>query len=63
MVQSCKHDGRLKARLVAGGHLTDTPINSVHSSMVSLHGIRLLAFLGKLNEMDLWSTGVGDACL
>ena len=63
MVQSCKHDGRLKARLVAGGHLTDTPINSVHSSVVSLQGIRLLAFVGKLDEMELWSTNVGNAYL
>ena len=63
MVHSCKHDGRLKARLVAGGHLTDAPINSVYSSVVSLQGIRLLAFLGKLNEMELWSTDVGDAHL
>ena len=31
-----KHDGRRKARLVAGGHLTDTPIDSVYSSVVPL---------------------------
>ena len=63
MVYSCKHDGRLKARLVAGRHLTDTPVDSVYSSVVSLRGIHLLAFLGKLNEMELWSTNVGNAYL
>jgi hypothetical protein len=31
----CQHDGRHKARLVAGGHLTETPIDSVYSSVVS----------------------------
>ena len=29
LVYACKHDGRHKARLVAGGHLTETPIDSV----------------------------------
>jgi len=36
LVYAVKHDGRHKARLVAGGHLTDTPIDSVYSSVVSL---------------------------
>jgi hypothetical protein len=27
-VFACKHDGRYKARLVAGGHLTDTPLTA-----------------------------------
>jgi len=31
MVYAVKHDGRYKARLVAGGHLTETPIDSVSS--------------------------------
>jgi hypothetical protein len=34
-----KHDGRLKARLVAHGNLTDTPMGSVHSGIVSLCGL------------------------
>ena len=38
MVYAVKHDGRHKARLVAGGHLTDTPVDSVYSSVVSLKG-------------------------
>ena len=36
LVFAVKHDGRHKARLVAGGHLTDTPIDSVYSSIISL---------------------------
>ncbi len=35
-VYACKHDGRHKARLVAGGHLTAPPVESVYSSVVSL---------------------------
>jgi hypothetical protein len=34
-----KHDGRHKARCVADGHLTDIPIDSVYSGVVSLRGI------------------------
>ena len=36
MVYAVKHNGRHKSGLVTGGHLTDTPINSVYSSVVSL---------------------------
>jgi len=63
MVCAVKHDGRHKARLVAGGHLTETPIDSVHSSVVSLRGIRILAFLGELNGLKAWSTDIGNPYL
>ena len=43
--------------------LTDVPIDSVDSSAVSLQGIRLLAFLGELNGMELWATDIGNAYL
>ena len=36
LIFDVKHDGRHKARLVAGGHLTDTPIDSVYAGVVSL---------------------------
>jgi len=63
MACAVKHDGRHKARLVAGGHLTETPIDSACSSVVSLRGARLLAFLGELNGLKIWSTDVGNAYL
>ena len=63
LVYAVKHDGRRKARLVAGGHLTDTPIDSVYSSVVSLRGIRILAFISQLNEEKLWATDIGNAYL
>ena len=56
-------DSRHKARLVAGGHLTDTPIDSVYSSVVSLRGIRILTFLAELNDMEIWATDIGNAYL
>ena len=36
MVYDVKHDGRHKSRMVAGGHRTDTPIESTYSGVVSL---------------------------
>jgi len=63
LVYAVKHDGRHKARLVAGGHLTDTPIDSVYSSVVPLRGIRMLTFIAELNEMECWATDIGNAYL
>lgn len=63
IVYAVKHDGRHKSRVVAGGHLTDTPIDSVYSSVVSLRGIRMLCFLAELNDMEVWCTDIGNAYL
>ncbi len=63
LVYAVKHDGRHKARLVAGGHLTDTPIDSVYSSVVSLRGVRMLTFLAEHNDMETWCTDIGNAYL
>jgi Reverse transcriptase (RNA-dependent DNA polymerase) len=58
-----KHDCRHKARLVADGHLTDIPLESVYSGVVSLRGFRIVLFLDKLNHLKLWSTDIGNAYL
>ncbi len=58
-----KHDGRHKARLVAGGHLTDEPDDSVYSSVVSLRDLRLVIFAGEQNNLDVWGADVGNAYL
>jgi len=63
MAYAVKHDGRHKARLVAGGHLAETPVNSACSSVVSLRGARLLAFTGELNGLKVWSTDIGNVYL
>ena len=63
LIFDVKHDGRHKARLVAGGHLTDTPIDAVYSGVVSLRGFRLIMFLAELNKMEIWATDIGNAYL
>ncbi len=63
LVYVVKHDGRHKARLVADGHLTQVPTESVYSGVVSLRGLRLVIFLAELNGLQLWSTDIGNAYL
>ena len=58
-----KHDGRHKARVVANGNLTDVPLESVYSGVVSLRGLRTCIFLGELNKMTPWATDIGNAYL
>ena len=38
LVFAVKHNGRHKARMVAGGHLTDVPLNSVYAAVSYLYG-------------------------
>lgn len=63
LVFDVKHDGRHKARLVADGHLTEAPLESVYSGVVSLRGFRLVLFLAELNDLQMWSTDIGNAYL
>jgi hypothetical protein len=63
LVFDVKHDGRHKARLVADGHLTDVPLESVYSGVVSLRGIRILVFLAELNQLETWAMDIGNAYL
>ena len=58
-----KCDGRLKARLVADGHLTSDTVESIYSGVVSLRDLRLVIFLGKLNNFELWVADIGNAYL
>ena len=51
-----KHDGKLKARLVADGHLTK-------ESVVSLRSLRMVVFLSQLNDFEIWGADVGNAYL
>ena len=57
------NDGRHCARLVAGGHLTDIPVDSVYSGVISLCGFRLLVFLAELNDLEVQSTDISSAYL
>ena len=63
LVYAVKHDGRYKARIVAGGHLTDAPLESVYSGVVSFRGVRTCIFLAELNDLQVWQTDIGNAYL
>jgi hypothetical protein len=63
LVYDVKHDGRHKARLVADGHLTQLPTETVYSSVVSLRSLRIVTFLNELNKLELWGADIGNAYL
>ena len=63
MVYDAKHDGPHQSCLVAGGHLTDTPIECVYSGVVSLMSLRLVIFLAELNGLEVWGADIGNAYL
>ena len=48
-----KHCGKFKARLVADGHLTKEPMETVYSGVVSIRNLRLAMFLAELNNLEL----------
>ena len=62
-VYAVKHDGRFKARLVADGHLTKEPVESIYSVVVSLRSLRMVVFLSQLNNLEIWGADVGNAYL
>ena len=63
MVYDFKHDGRYKARFVAGGHRTGDPIGSIYSGVVSLPGIRIVTAIAEMNDLEVWGTDIGNAYL
>ena len=58
-----KHDGRHKARLVADGHTSQEPLDSVYSGVVSPRSLRLVLFPAELNGLQVHSADVGNAYL
>ena len=58
-----KFDGRHKVRFVADGHLTPEPTENTYSGVVSLRNLRLVIFLGKLNNLELWGADIRNAYL
>jgi len=63
MVCATKHDGRHKEGLAAGEHLTNTPVDSVCSSIISLCGIQLVTSATELNDLEACSTNICNAHL
>jgi len=50
-----------KARLVAGGHLTDPPVESVYSSVVTRENVRIMFLIAALNDLDVLGADVQNA--
>ena len=64
MVFDVKFDGRLKSRLVAGGHRTpDVPREEVFSPVVSMEAVRLGFMFAPLNNLQVCAGDVGNAFL
>jgi hypothetical protein len=60
MIFDIKLDRTCKARLVAGGHVTYVPKESVYASVVSRDSMRLAFMLASLNDLKVL---VGDVHL
>ena len=63
MMFDIKMDFTPKARLVAGGHLTEAPTSITYSSVVSRDSVRLDFMLAALNGLDVMACDIGNACL
>jgi hypothetical protein len=63
LVFDVNRDLHHKAHLVAGGHRTDPPKDSVYLGVVSLQSLRLVALFAELNRLQLWAADVGNSCL
>ena len=63
LIFAVKYNGRHKARLVADGSLTPEPAENIYSGVVSLRPLRLVIFLGELNNLELWGPDIGNAYL
>jgi hypothetical protein len=62
-IYAVKHDLRHKARLVAGGHLTEPSLESNYSGVVSLRSIRICLTVAELNGLITKVADVGNAYL
>jgi hypothetical protein len=49
--------------MVADGHLTEIPVESVYLGVISLQGLHMLVFLAKLNGFKTWATDICNAYL
>jgi hypothetical protein len=63
MVFDIKMDFTRKARLVAGGHLTDVPACMTYSSIVFQESIRIMFLIAALNDLKILGADIGNAYL
>src|SRR6476660_4530097 len=50
-IYDVKFDGRRKCRLVAGGHMTETPKEDIFFGVIGMEAVRLGFVLADLNEL------------
>jgi hypothetical protein len=63
MIFDIKSDLTSKARLVAGGHQTEEPAESVYSSVVSRDSIRIAFLISALNGLEILARDVQNLYL
>jgi hypothetical protein len=64
MLFDIKMDGlQRKARLVAGGHTTETPASITYSSVVTRDSVRIAFLIAALNDLDILAADIGNAYL
>ena len=64
MIFDIKLDGfRCKARLVAGGHMTETPAVMTYASVVSRETVRIALTMAALNDLEVKASDVQNAYL
>ena len=54
---------RRKARFVAGGHTTETPMSLTDSSVVSRDSVRIILLIGALNRLQVMACDIQNAYL
>ena len=62
-IYDVKFDGRRKCRLVAGGHMTETPKEDIFSGVISMEAVRLGFVLADLNGLLVCAGDIGNAFL
>jgi hypothetical protein len=63
MIFDVKMDLTRKARMVAGGHTTETPASLTYSSVVSRDNVRIALLIAALNDLDIMACDIGNAYL
>ena len=63
LIFDIKSDLTCKACFIAGGHQTDTPKESTYSSIVSCGSICTALMIGALNDLDVLSADIQNACI
>lgn len=63
MIFDVKEDLTRKARYIAGGHLTDPPMQLMYSSIVTRESVRIAFLIAALNGLEILSADIGNAYL